>query len=212
MTKERGWHFSAGREAYGECREITEGITLRVTPPLRMCDHGLHYSKRALDALCYGSGPIASTIEADGTILHDGNKSCAQIRPHVRVFDATSVLWEFSCWCAERALLSERKAGREPDPRSWNAIRIRRRWLKGQATDEDLRAADSAADSAADRAADSAADSAADRAAYSAAQSAAYSAAYGAAAQFGAAYPAAYGRLQAKLEAMLRKAMGKCRI
>ena len=59
------------------------------------------------------------------------------------------VLFEFACWCAENALRRERRQGREPDERSWKAVEMRRRWLRGEATDEELSAAWSAAESAA---------------------------------------------------------------
>jgi hypothetical protein len=47
--------------------------------------------------------------------------------------------------CAERALLRERAAGREPDERSWKAIRVARAYARGGATDEELAAARDAA-------------------------------------------------------------------
>ena len=75
------------------------------------------------------------------------------------------VLFEFACWCAENALRGERCQGREPDERSWEAVRVRRKWLRGEATDEELFAAWSAAESAAESAARSAAWSAAESAA-----------------------------------------------
>lgn len=46
---------------------------------------------------------------------------------------------------AERALLRERAAGREPDQRSWDAIEIKRQWINGETTDRDLERAKSAA-------------------------------------------------------------------
>jgi hypothetical protein len=55
------------------------------------------------------------------------------------------VLHEFACVCAERALTREREAGREPDPRTWAAITVKRRWLCGEATDVELAAARDAA-------------------------------------------------------------------
>ena len=54
----------------------------------------------------------------------------------------------FACSCAERALQRERKAGREPDKRCWDAIKIVRRYAIGKATEEELSAARSAAWSA----------------------------------------------------------------
>ena len=50
-----------------------------------------------------------------------------------------------ACEYAERALLREREAGREPDPRSWAAIDTKRRWIRKEATDSELLAAWAAA-------------------------------------------------------------------
>ena len=60
-----------------------------------------------------------------------------------------AILFEFVCDVAERALMAERAAGREPHADSWNAIAVRRRWLRGEATDEDVRQAYVAANAAA---------------------------------------------------------------
>jgi hypothetical protein len=85
-------------------------------------------SPRALDALQRSPGTIICRIDSSGTVL--------------AVADATKTLHEFACWSAEQALL---QAGHEPDPRSWAAIEIKRKWLKGEATDEELDAARDAA-------------------------------------------------------------------
>jgi hypothetical protein len=47
----------------------------------------------------------------------------------------------FACDCAEQALVRERCAGREPDPRSWRAIEVSRAYARGEATLEELEAA-----------------------------------------------------------------------
>ena len=99
----------------------------------------------------------------------------------------------FACDCAARALRRESKAGRKPDPRSYAAVRIARRFAVGKVTKSELVAAYVAAYVAADVAAYAAASAAyaAASAAYAAASaaSAAYVAAYVAAS---AAYAAAY--------------------
>ena len=51
----------------------------------------------------------------------------------------------FACRCADRALLREQAAGREPDERSWSAVEVGRRCANGQATVEELDAAKDAA-------------------------------------------------------------------
>jgi hypothetical protein len=79
-----------------------------------------------------------------------------------------------ACAFAERALRQERSAKREPDKRSWEAIRMARLYAYGKVNKEELTAAWSAARSAAKSAAWSAARSAAKSAAESAAWSAEY--------------------------------------
>ena len=59
-------------------------------------------------------------------------------------FVDANILHEFACLCAEQAL----KLVDKPDPRSVEAIRIKRLWIKGEATDEELRTAKKAADAA----------------------------------------------------------------
>lgn len=50
-----------------------------------------------------------------------------------------------ACLFAETALERERKAGREPDPRSWAAIDAKRAWLRGEIDAAALAAARAAA-------------------------------------------------------------------
>lgn len=83
-----------------------------------------HASPRALDALQYAEGTVICQLGLSGKVL--------------AMADATTVLHKFMCGCAEQALLDEREAGREPDKRSWAAIETKRKWLKGEATDEEL--------------------------------------------------------------------------
>jgi hypothetical protein len=72
-----------------------------------------------------------------------------------------NALHELACKFAEGALRAERAAGLEPHPNSWAAIETKRRWLRGEATDEELAAAEEAAWAAARTAAWAAAESAA---------------------------------------------------
>jgi hypothetical protein len=62
-------------------------------------------------------------------------------------FCSHSLMRLFACACAERALTSEREAGRDPDPRSWEAVAVARRYARGMATDAEL---DDARDAALD--------------------------------------------------------------
>jgi hypothetical protein len=86
-----------------------------------------------------------------------------------------------ACHRAEQALLNERKLGHEPDKRSWKAIEVKRAWIEGNASDEDLDAARAAAWDAARAAARDAARAAAWAAARAAAGDAAWDAARAAA-------------------------------
>ena len=94
------------------------------------------------------------------------------------------VLHEYACRCAEYALTFVR----EPDSRSIAAIEAKRKWLRGEISNDDLTAARAAAGAAAWAAADAAAGAAA-RAAANAARAAARDAAWDAA--WGAAWGAA---------------------
>ena len=78
------------------------------------------------------------------------------------------ILHEFACRCAERAL----SRIENPDPRSLRAIEVKRAWLRGEATDEELAAAQDAA-----RAARHATWAAAEAAALDSAEAAAWAAA-----------------------------------
>lgn len=55
----------------------------------------------------------------------------------------------FAADCEERALKREQEQGRKPDPRSWAAVEVARRYARGKATEEELEAAKAAARAAA---------------------------------------------------------------
>lgn len=137
--------------------EVKVGQKATVDLPIHLCSEGLHASKRAIDALKYAPGAIVCRVELSGVILEANDKVCASERTVLSMIDATNILHEFSCWCAEQALLRAREAGREPDHRSWAAIEAKHKWLKGQITDKELGAAGSAAWSAAESASEYAA-------------------------------------------------------
>jgi hypothetical protein len=141
------WHFLRDdrRLNYPPHTLVEVGKKLTVKPPLELCRWGLHASKRAVDALQYAPGPIACRVELSGEILEGDDKVCATERTVLKMLDATNILHEFACWCAEQALLKEREAGREPDPRSWAAVEAKRKWLRGEITDSELAAARDAA-------------------------------------------------------------------
>jgi hypothetical protein len=189
--KDTFWHFAndSRKLGYRDGRDIIIGQTLKVAPPIELCEKGLHASKRAIDALSYAPGAYVCLVTLGGTVLHDDDKSVATERTVIAAADATELLFRFSCDVAARAL---ERAGVDHED-SWNAIAIRLAHMSGLADDADLSAAESAARSAAESAARSAAESAAESAAWSAARSAARSAAESAAesAAWSAAWSAA---------------------
>lgn len=173
------WHFAPadGRLSNGDGRGIAVGKTLTVTPPLCLCKHGLHASYRAIDALYYAAGPIVCRVRLGGDFCAGTDKVVASERTVLAKADASKVLHEFACWCAERAL----RAASVTDERCWRAVEVKRSWLAGETTDQDLASAWEAA-----RAASEAARAAA-WAARSAARSAAWASAWAASAATSAA-------------------------
>jgi len=145
------WYFlkEDRKLRYAPYTPVEPGQVLRVEGPLELCRRGLHASIRPLDALRYAPGSIVCRVEMGGDIIHGDDKLCASERKTLWVADATRTLHEFACWCAERALLRERDAGREPDPRSWDAVEAKRAWLRGEIDDKALAAAADAAAAAA---------------------------------------------------------------
>jgi len=146
-----GWHFlkEDRRLQYPPYTLVEPGQTLYVKPPIKLCTRGLHASKRAIDALSYAPGPVVCRVRLSGEIIEDGDKAVATERTCLWMADATTVLYEFACWCAEQALLREREARREPDPRSWAAVEAKRQWVRGEITTEELAVAGAAAGDAA---------------------------------------------------------------
>jgi hypothetical protein len=128
----------------------------------------------------YWAGNVIERVYLWGETDSEDDKLAAEHRASLFLIQPEQVRHAYlswGCWCAEQALLGERAAGWEPDPRSWAAITALQEYLAGRATIEVIRAAARAADAAAD-------------AAYAAADAAAY-AAYAAADAAYAAYAAA---------------------
>ena len=141
-----GWHFSTGRLAHDSTHpRIRTGVTHHVKGPLDLCRTGLHASVHALDALeyapCVLTGLYVARVRLHGTILRGEDKACATERTYIWVAPADLVLHEFACEVAECALM----IGQVEDERSWNAIAVKREWMAGRATNEQLVAAKDAA-------------------------------------------------------------------
>jgi len=206
------YHFlkSDRRLQFEPYTPVVVGETLVYPGEPELCMTGLHASKRIIDALKYAPGPILCIVELGGEIIHGKDKAVAQERTVSWMQDISPTLHEFACQVAEEAL----KKYRVTDKRSWKAIEVKRLWLKGEASDEELEASRSAAYAAWDAArsaayaanAWSAADAAGSAADVAYATDAARSAAYAAGSATDAAYAAGSAAWSAAWSAAARDA------
>jgi hypothetical protein len=136
-----------GRTFYGDRIVVRVGQTLTVEGPLVLGPCSLLWSRRAIDALLCAHGSTVCRVRPGGAVLEadKGDCGCSTELTGVAMAYADWLLQEFACWCAERALMGERAAGREPEMRSWEAIEVKRRWLHADCDDTTLAAARAAA-------------------------------------------------------------------
>jgi hypothetical protein len=142
-----GWYFLREDRClrYGDGRNVEVGKTYKAKGKLKFCENGMHASANILDALQYAYGPVICRVELIGKIIHDRDKSVARGCKVISIINATRILHEFACLCAEDALTLVEN----PDPRSIAAIQAKRDWLDGKISDENLDAARDAARAAA---------------------------------------------------------------
>jgi len=136
----RAWHFieEDRKLGYNDNRVVEVGETyslLKGKPEL--CRNGMHGSVRLIDALSLGRGPVCCRVDITGDIQKSDDKLVGKHRKVLWMFDATNVLHEFACREAEDAL----KLVEKPDPRSVAAIEAKRKWLRGDISDDELEAA-----------------------------------------------------------------------
>ena len=122
---------------YGDGRRVHVGKWYRVKGPIELCKFGMHASKKILDALSYSKSHTLCLVELSDDVIHDGDKSVASARKVIWMLDVEMILHEFACKCAERAL----KQSNVTDGRCWEAIKVKRKWLKDLATDAEFNAA-----------------------------------------------------------------------
>ena len=90
---------------YSDNRIVTVGETITVGGTPVLCQHGLHASKRILDALeyCPVWDVALCRVELGGTIIRDTDKSVASERTIIAMLGAertTTLLRDFARWCA----------------------------------------------------------------------------------------------------------------
>ena len=136
------WHWSDGPKCRYDDRPIVPGQTLiyEGAEPIELCKRGLHASTKILDALKFAPGTTISRVRLSGEILRGTDKIVATHRETIWSFDAEYILISWAADCAERALLRERKAGREPAEACFAAVEAARRFVK-EPSEENRRAA-----------------------------------------------------------------------
>ena len=144
MKKLLAWHFTKGFKLR-DGQDLVAGRTYKVEGPLRLCEHGLHASIRAIDALEYAPDTVVSRVECSGDIVHGEDKLVCSQRKVLWCRDVSKELRLCACDCAETALM----IAEVTDERCWNAIDVSRGYAVGIATAEQLAAAQYAAWSAA---------------------------------------------------------------
>ena len=158
-----GWHFlrEDGKLNYPPHAKVKVGKTLKAKGDLVMCQNGMHFSKRPIDALSYAPGAILCYVKASGEIIHDTDKSVARERTALWIYNAEEILHRVAIWSAKQSFRVQKKLGNKIHPDAIAAVKAKELWLEGKITDDELEAARSAAWSAAMTAAWSAAKSAA---------------------------------------------------
>ena len=99
----KAWYFSNGdrRLRNGDGREIKLGETHEVSGEIEMCSHGLHASKKLMDALYYAPGTIVYRVELSGEIKKGEDKLVAQKRTYLSGgIDVSETLRKFARMCA----------------------------------------------------------------------------------------------------------------
>ena len=136
------WHFLRQNwETNSGSIKTKVGDTYHVEPPIKICSHGMHGSRKVLDALGYLAGPILTLCEVWGEFAEQSDKIVAEYRRPLWGKDISTELNEWACCNAEVALLV---AGIE-DSRYWEAIEAKRALLRGEISDKELDASWAAA-------------------------------------------------------------------
>lgn len=96
-----------------------------------------------LDAICavYSSNSrnvIACRLKLLENVTRVSNKLHSSAYDIIDMREVSTTLHKFALSHAERVLLNERKAGREPDKKYWNALQIKLDWMNKSITDYDL--------------------------------------------------------------------------
>jgi len=138
---EDGSAFHGGAGKWPLPRGSKPGKWLTVDGDIRPCWNGLHLCLP--EQLVGWLGPAIFEAETQGELVDADDKVVAAKARLVRRCDGwndrTARL--FAVDCAQRALNREKRAGRTPDKRSYDALKVARRFADGKASSEELAAA-----------------------------------------------------------------------
>ena len=98
----RCWHFlqEDRRLRWGSKEVVEVGKTYTAEGPLKMCENGMHGSRKLRDALYYAPGAILCEVEIWGEVEEQDDKLVGRHRKVLSMFDATEVLRAFARKCA----------------------------------------------------------------------------------------------------------------
>lgn len=104
------WHFIGAdhRLTHADGREVKVGKKLTVNTPIQACWHGLHASRKAIDALMYAdllsNRSVICRVELSGQILDAQDKLVASERTVIAMTDAIPIVQEWMGDCLQHAL------------------------------------------------------------------------------------------------------------
>lgn len=139
----KAWYFANKYEflRYGDGRPIrvgdTHSVEVSAEKHVALCEHGLHASRRIIDAIAYAPWSILYEVELSGEIEEGKDKLAAEHRKYIRRIDAESILKRFASECAISVI------------HLWDAPDVVKEFL--ETGDEELRGAAMAAASDASR-------------------------------------------------------------
>lgn len=95
------WYFSdkSERLRFGDGRKVELGKTHKVEGELRLYAHGLHASKRLIDALSYAPSETLWLVELSGEILDSTDKCVASERKYIARLNSEKILRDFAREC-----------------------------------------------------------------------------------------------------------------
>lgn len=118
----RAWEFVATME------DASPRVVLRVEPPLRLCEHGLHGWETMVDALQHASGSILCRTRHWGEVHRGSHGLCSSRRKTMWALDVSGVLHRFAVAVAADAVKTHCRIA---DPRCLWAIDAKCQWIAG---------------------------------------------------------------------------------